>query len=222
MNTIKKIAGAGIIAGVVAAAGTAAAVMMGAGAAASTAAATAPAVAVGEQAPDFHLADLDGNDHYLSSYLATGNIVVLEWYSPMCPWVVKHYENGHNTMNDLVNKYEGEDVVWLRVNSAADTHKYGDPQINRDKIEKWNITTPMLMDAEGTVGKMYQATNTPHMYVIGSDGLVAYAGAIDNDVSTDAVGDVNYVEQAVDALLAGETITTSETQPYGCSIKFKQ
>ena len=79
----------------------------------------------------------------------------------------------------------------------------------------------MLDDRLGTVGKQYGATSTPHLFVIGADGKVAYQGAIDSDPGGDAIsGVVNYVALALDALLKGTPVETSSTKAYGCSVKY--
>ena len=54
--------------------------------------------------------------------------------------------------------------------------------------------TAVLLDPQGAVGKMYGATNTPHMYVIDRAGMLVYAGAID-DRPTSRKGDVQRREQ---------------------------
>jgi hypothetical protein len=52
---------------------------------------------------------------------------------------------------------------------------------------------------------------------------LVYKGAIDNKRSTD-LADVktatNYVKVALEAVMAGKTVATTATQPYGCSVKY--
>ena len=45
---------------------------------------------VGQAAPDFTLADINGTKHSLSEF--KGRTVVLEWVNPECPFVIKHYD----------------------------------------------------------------------------------------------------------------------------------
>ncbi len=51
---------------------------------------------------------------------------------------------------------------------------------------------------------------------------VAYIGAIDNNVRDANEADKKYIEEAVDALLSGNAITTSKTKAIGCGIKWKK
>ncbi len=171
--------------------------------------------AVGQKAPDFKLMDQEGKAVNLSDY--AGKIVVLEQFNDQCPYVVKFYKNGD--MNDMAAKAKEMGVVWL----AIDSSNFSSVEENKAISAEWKIDRPLLDDSDGTFGKMYEAKTTPHMYVIDKEGILAYAGAIDSMRSTDA-SDVakadNYVMMAVEALMAGETPTPSETKPYGCSVKY--
>jgi len=177
---------------------------------------------VGEKAPDFTATDSQGNTVKLSELTAQGKIVVLQWFNPDCPYVVKHYQKGQpNTFNDMATKYAGKDVVILAVSSnAPGTQGSGVERVNKARKD-WNITYPVVMDEAGTIGKSFDAKNTPAMAVINKDGTLAYFGAIDDDRGPDKPGATNYVTKAVDELLAGKPVTTSETKAYGCSVKYK-
>ncbi len=171
--------------------------------------------AVGEPAPEFSLEDQTGKTHSLADY--KGKVVVLEWFNEDCPYVVKHYRQGH--MNKLADKYKEQDVVWLAINSTSG--KTIDS--NKAIAAKWNIDRPILLDSGGKVGQLYGATNTPHMYVIDKDGKLVYMGAIDDndDSRTDSIASAkNYVAAALDAVLAGQPVEMSRTKAYGCVIKY--
>ncbi|HZW09685.1 MAG TPA: redoxin domain-containing protein [Phycisphaerales bacterium] len=172
---------------------------------------------VGKKALDFTLTDTEGTEHTLSTYLGEGKIVVLEWFNPGCPYVVKHHEK-HSTMRDLASKYEDQGVVWLAVNSGPNETAEG----NQSKREAWSIEYPVLLDSEGDVGKAYGSKNTPTMYVIDKEGVIQYVGAIDSDASPSKLGDVNYVAQALDAILADSNVETAYSKPYGCNVKYKK
>jgi peroxiredoxin len=188
---------------------------------AHAAAADAPNAEVGAPAPDFTLTDLDGKEHTLSDYTDKGKTVVLMWFSPDCPFVVKHYDRENmQTFNTMKDEYAEKGVVFLAVNSAKAEHPYGKPERSRERAGEWDMNWPILMDPSGKVGKMYNAKRTPEMYVIDADGMLVYHGAIDNDSSGRGIGDVNYVEKALDETLAGETVTTPKTTAYGCTVKY--
>ena len=170
--------------------------------------------AVGDQAPTFTLSDSAGNQVSLADY--SGKVVVLEWLNPDCPFVQRHYKAG--TMKNLATKYGAQGVVWLTINST----KYMDAAANAKFKAANDLPYPILVDQSGEVGHLYGAMTTPHMYVIDGGGNLVYIGAIDDDPRGNKDGpSTNYVSAALDEVLAGTAVSTAETKPYGCSVKYK-
>jgi peroxiredoxin len=178
------------------------------------------APSVGSLAPDFQLNSIDGKVHKLSDY--RGKIVVLEWTNPGCPVVQRHFRDG--LMPALQKECTDKGVVWLTVNSTNPNHQnYKTPEALKSIYGDWNAAfTALLMDADGKVGKALGAKTTPHMFVIDKGGKLAYNGAVDDDPQGTKETRTNYVRLAVDSLLKGETVATSTTKPYGCSVKYAE
>jgi len=184
----------------------------------------APAIAapeVGQPAPGFTLTDSNGQSHNLSDF--KGKLVVLEWLNHGCPFVVKQYDSGN--MQKLQKEYTGKDVVWLSIVSSA-PGKQGNlspAETNAAKAAKGSGATAILLDEDGTVGKLYDAKVTPELFVVSPEGLLIYAGAIDDKKSVDpadVAGAKNYVKQALDEALAGQAVSEPVTTAYGCSVKY--
>ena len=172
-------------------------------------------------APDFILTDTYGQQHKLAVY--AGQWVVLEWLNYDCPFVRKHY-NGDN-MQALQEQYTSEGVVWLSIVSSAPGQQgnFSNEEMNARTAEHGGHQTAVLIDADGTVGHAYGARTTPHMFVINPDQQIVYNGSIDDRPSPDPAtldGATNYVSGALDAAMAGDTISPASTQPYGCSVKY--
>lgn len=170
---------------------------------------------VGKAAPDFTLKGVDGKEVKLSDL--KGKIVVLEWINHECPVVNRCHKAG--TMKDTIAKFEDKPVVWL----AIDSSHFAEDKL--ETIKEWTdaqkIDYAYLLDAPGKVGKAYDAKTTPHMFVIDQKGILAYAGAIDNDPYGNEPNKINYVEQAIQALIDGSTVATTTTKSYGCTVKYK-
>jgi peroxiredoxin len=172
---------------------------------------------IGKAAPDFSLQDQNGKTVKLSDY--KGKIVVLEWFNQGCPYVVRHYKA--KTMTSTADKYKGQDVVWLAINTTAGKSA----EDNKTSAEAWSISYPILSDTSSAVAQQYGAKTTPHMFVIDKEGKLIYNGAIDDDSSADGTkGDkaTNYVAKALDEVLAGKPVSTPETKPYGCGVKYQK
>ncbi len=176
---------------------------------------------VGEKAPVFKLTDTEEEKFDLEETLKRDDVkaVVLEWFNPGCPYVVKHHQR-FTTMKKLDREFREEGVVWIAINSGAEGKQGAGIETNREYKKKWAIDYPILLDESGKVGKAYGATNTPHMFVIGKEGNLVYKGAIDDNRSPSTLGETNYVKQALQEYLAGETVSTPETKAYGCGVKY--
>lgn len=177
--------------------------------------------AIGAPAPEFNLNNALGN--LVSSRSFLGKTVVLEWFNPGCPFVKKFYAN--TDMQRFQAEARKLGAVWLTINSSA-PGKQG--HISKDEaltIAKENGLTPesLLLDPEGSVGRSFEAKTTPHIFVIDSKGILAYAGAIDNVPSTrssDIASASNYAISAVKSLAANQRPNPASTDPYGCSVKY--
>lgn len=179
------------------------------------------AVTIGKPAPEFTATDSNGKSHKLSDF--KGKTVVLEWTNPGCPFVKKHYNS--KNMQGLQEKYTGEGVIWLSINSSADGKEgnLNGEAANKYIAEKGAKQTAYLLDPTGTIGKLYDAKTTPHIFVIDKTGNVVYEGAIDDNDSPkpeDAATAKNYVAAALDSVLAGKPVEKAQTKPYGCSVKY--
>jgi hypothetical protein len=127
-------------------------------------------------------------------------------------------------MQAIQKEATAKGVIWLTINSTRPDHPeaYNAPE-SKEILGQWKSNaTNNLMDEDRTVGHLYDAKTTPHMYVIGTDGMLKYSGAIDDDRSADGgvKATVNYVREAVNSLVENKPVATSVTKPYGCSVKY--
>ena len=179
-------------------------------------------VRVGLTAPEFTATDSQGRTQSLNQY--RGKYVVLEWHNQGCPYTRKHYVSGN--MQSLQKEWTAKGVAWLTViSSAPGAQGYVTPlQENAYLAEMHAAPTAVLLDAEGKVGRLYNAKTTPQMFVIDPEGKVIYAGAIDDKRTPDPDdirGADNYVTDALTAAMAGKPIATPYTRSYGCSVKYR-
>jgi peroxiredoxin len=184
---------------------------------------SASAVRVGEPAPTFTATDSNGNTQRLSDY--KGKFVVLEWHNQGCPYTKKHYESGN--MQRLQKEWTGKGVVWFTVISSAQGKQgYVTAAQENDYVKRVSASpTAVLMDPQGTLGRLYGAKTTPHMYIIDPHGDLIYNGAIDDHPTadqSDISGSKNYVSAALEEALSGKPVTTASTTPYGCSVKYSE
>ena len=172
-------------------------------------------------ASPFAVNDATGKRRTLEEF--KGKIVVLEWTSPSCPFVRAQYASGK--MQELQGWAKERGVVWL---SVLSTHPARGDYLAPEKALAFNQgrkaqPTALLMDSTGQMGQAYGARNTPHMFVINSAGLIAYAGAIDTQPTVDesvVLKSQNWVRAALEDLLAGKRVAKPRTAPYGCLVGY--
>jgi peroxiredoxin len=174
----------------------------------------------GDTAPGFSLTDTDGKTVTLESF--KGKVVVLEWFNADCPFSgIKHHTVNH-TFNELHEQYNTKGVTFLAIVSSGKGEQGAGKEFNAAKKTELKVPYPILLDETGATGHAYGATNTPHCFVIGADGKIAYAGAIDNNRDAKKAGDKNYVKLALDAVLAGNAPETASTRAYGCAVHYSK
>ena len=190
-------------------------------AAALIAAPAAAAPAIGQQAPSFKVADADGRIRSLEEF--RGKTVVLEWTNNGCPYVKKHYDSGN--MQGLQKSAAKDGVVWLSViSSAPGMQGYLEPKgVKSWKAKAGAAPSAVLLDPNGTVGRLYEAKTTPHMYVVDKAGKLVYMGGIDDQPTADPASlkvAKNYVTAALADVKAGRQVAQAVSRPYGCSVKY--
>jgi peroxiredoxin len=176
---------------------------------------------VGAPAPVFTSTATTGQNVSLADQ--KGKVVVLEWTNHDCPYVRKHYDTGN--MQQIQKDATGQGIVWWTIiSSVPGTQGHVSPAKADDLTKSRNaVPAAVLLDQTGAVGKMYGATNTPHMYVIDKAGTLVYMGAIDDRPTSrrsDVQGAQNYVRAALESVAAGQPVKTPVTRAYGCTVKY--
>jgi peroxiredoxin len=175
---------------------------------------------VGSKAEDFKLKNVDGNMVSLADFKDAKGFIVI-FTCNHCPYSIM-YEDRILAL-DAKYKTLGYPVIAINPNDASivpdDSYE---KMIVRSK-EK-GFTFPYLHDATQEVYREWGASRTPHVYIVQKEKKafkVAYIGAIDDNYKDAKAVTKRYVENAVDALIAGQTPEVTFTKAIGCSIKDK-
>jgi hypothetical protein len=176
---------------------------------------------IGRPAPDFTATDSKGSAVSLGQF--RGKTVVLEWTNADCPYTRKHYTSGN--MQSLQQLAQTNGVVWLSVISSAPGKQgyVNGPGADALTQSRGAAPTAVLLDPSGTLGRLYGAKTTPHMFVIDKNGALQYMGGIDSIATADASDIPNaepYLKEAMLAVTQGSPVAHAVTRPYGCSVKY--
>lgn len=176
---------------------------------------------VGDKASDLKLKNIDGKWISLGDYKDARGFIVI-FTCNHCPYA-KAYEE---RIIALDKKYAPLGYPVIAINPNDPVAYPEDSYENMQKRAKdKGFTFPYLFDEQQTVFPQFGATRTPHIFILSkadSDMTVEYIGAIDDNYEDASKVTKKYVENAVDALLAGEKPEVTSTKAVGCSIKVRQ
>ena len=127
-------------------------------------------VVPGTPAPEFEIADLDGDIVRLSDY--RGQVVMVNIWATWC--VPCRYEMP--SMERLYQKFsdEGLEILAVSIDSELGSLDYfgrlgGDI---REFADSLGLTFPILHDPSGGIQQVYQTTGVPETFVVGRDGII--------------------------------------------------
>ena len=173
---------------------------------------------IGDTVEDFSLKNIDNSMVSLADYKeAKGFIVVFTCNH--CPYS-KMYEERIIAL-DKKYKTKGYPVIAINPNDPAASNG-DDFDSMKERAEIKGFTFPYLFDEGQKVYPKFGATRTPHVFILKKENeknILSYIGAIDNNARNVKAVTVKYVENAVEALLANQSIKETTTKAIGCSIK---
>lgn len=167
------------------------------------------ALKIGAAMPDFKLTDTAGKEHSLDQY--KGQIVVFNFCTQECPFS----RGADPDINALATAYAEKGVVFLGV----DSNKNLKPEDIQTYMDEAKVPYPILKDVGNTLADAVGARVTPEIYIMDKDGTLVYHGAPDNRTGPKSEPTEHYLKDALDALLAGESIEKTEVKAWGCGIK---
>ena len=172
-------------------------------------------LSIGDKAPDWKgLQGVDDKSHALGDYQDAKAVVVV-FTCNHCP-VAKAYEDRLVAFQKAYQD-KGVQLVAINVNDL--------PADRLDKMkqraEQKGFNFPYLFDPSQQTGRDYGATCTPHFFLFDGERKLAYVGAMDDNMNASKAKEP-YLQNAVDAVLAGKTPEKAVTQQKGCGIKWKK
>lgn len=171
----------------------------------------------GEKAPPLELPDTGGETRGLPEPGEAAATVVV-WTCNHCPYALAW----HGRIEDVARDYGERDVRFLAVNSNdAERYPADSLEAMRERVEAEDWPFPYLHDATQEAARAFGAEVTPHLFVFDPELRLRYEGAPDPDHRDPSLGAV-WLREALDHVLAGRGPERPETDPVGCSIKWKQ
>jgi hypothetical protein len=173
---------------------------------------------IGDRMPatDAMLTNTDMSQISLSQVIgAKGTLVVFSCNH--CPWA----QAWEQRIVELGNSYLKKDVGVIVINSN-DPKLYPTDGIEhmKTRVAEMGYQMPYVVDAGSKVAKKFGATRTPDIFLFDAQNTLVYTGAFDDNSEKPEKVTKTYLQDAMEALLAGQPIATPKTKAIGCSIKY--
>jgi peroxiredoxin len=178
----------------------------------------ADGIKLGDAAPltGVKMKNVDGKDVAIADVKgAKGTLVIFSCNH--CPFV-KGWEK---RIAALGNSYRQKGIGVIQIN-ANDPAPYPEDDLAgmQQRTKDRGFEFPYVVDAGSKVAQAFGATRTPEVFLFDTAGKLVYHGTVDDNYqNADAVNE-HYLNDALNALLAGKEIAVKETKAVGCSIKF--
>jgi peroxiredoxin len=173
-------------------------------------------MSVVETAPTFDLPGVDGRNHSLEEY-ADASVLVLVQSCNHCPYVLAW----EGRINDLQREYadRGVRIVAISSNDAA-AYPADSFENMVEHAREADYAFDYLYDEPQDVARALGSERTPEAFVYDADRRLLYHGAVDDNREESQVT-THYLRDAIEAALAGETPPITDTQPVGCTVKWR-
>ena len=172
-------------------------------------------IGIGETAPDARLPDTEGNEH---SLVDAAQPTVVTFTCNHCPYALAW----HDRLLDAARDYAGRARVLLVNPNDAERYPADSLEAMTERVQAdggW--PAPYLHDESQEVARSFGARTTPDVFVVDGEGMLRYRGAPDADHGDPSQG-ARWLRDALDAVLEGREPERTETEPVGCSVKWKQ
>jgi peroxiredoxin len=173
---------------------------------------------IGDKAPStsVKMKNVDGRDVSIADVAGKEGTLVI-FSCNHCPFV----KAWQDRIASIGNAAKGKGVGVIAINSN-DPAAYAEDSYNemQKRAQQLGFTFPYVVDATSDVARAFGATRTPEAFLFDKGGKLVYHGAIDDSKEADQVAK-RFLQDAIDAEVAGKAVPVTETKFVGCGIKFR-
>lgn len=175
-------------------------------------------LALGTEAPDFHLPDTAGNVVSRDDFRNSPALLVV-FLCNHCPYVIHIRE----ALAAFAREYQPRGLAMVGIN-ANDVARYPDdsPEKMKAEAQRAGYDFPYLYDESQQVALAYQAACTPDFFLFDAEQKLVYRGQFDGSRPGNRIPITGIdLRSAVNAVLAGDPPHPDQVPSMGCNIKWK-
>jgi peroxiredoxin len=172
-------------------------------------------LSLGDSAPTFQgLPGVNDQPHSMDQW-SDKKVLVVVFTCNSCPYAL----DAEDRLIALHRKYAEQGVAMVAIN----VNKVEEDLLPamKAKAESKGFLFPYLFDESQKIARDFGAMVTPECYVLDAERKVRYMGSIDDSPDGKQVSK-KYLEDAIDAVLAGQNPAVGETVPIGCRVRYER
>ena len=175
-------------------------------------------LALGTQAPAFSLTDVVSGDTITLDTASGKKALLVMFICVHCPFV-KHVEQ---ELAKIGHSYSEQGLAIVAISSnSVETHPQDAPEHMKTQAETQGFNFPYCYDATQAVAKTYTAACTPDFFLFDADLKLAYRGQLDDSRPGNGKPVTGKdLRQAIDTVLAGQSLSNTQIPSIGCNIKW--
>lgn len=179
---------------------------------------------IGSTAPkqDVVMTDVSGKKVTLKEAAKEKGLLVI-FTSNKCPFVIGNgdksegWDGRYAGIHDLASK---SNIGMVLINSNEASRDKGESMEDMQaRYKTRGFKGYYALDKDHVLADAFGALTTPHVYLFDENMKLIYRGAIDDSVDSSKEVEEPYLQNAINAHVAGKTIETNSTRQLGCSIK---
>lgn len=176
-------------------------------------------LSLGTKAPDFSLPDVVSGSMVSLKTFSDKKVLLVMFICRHCPYV-KHIEE---ELARIGKDYKDKDIGIVAISSNDPDYDSDDrPERLKEMAEDLGFNFPFCYDETQGVAKVYTAACTPDFFVFDKDRKLVYRGQLDDGrPGNNKPVTGKDLRQAIDAVLADETVNRNQKPSSGCNIKWK-
>ena len=177
-------------------------------------------VSLGTIAPNFKLLNPVTNEYESLDGLKSDKATVIAFICNHCPFV-KHIEA---KLSEVARDYQQKGIQFIAINSNdVESYPEDSPENMVITAKENDYVFPYLFDETQAVAKAYDAACTPDFFTFDGELSLCYRVQFD-DARPGSAAPVTGQDllSALDAMLAGEPVSTAQKPSLGCNIKWRE
>ncbi|WP_165806677.1 redoxin family protein [Chitinophaga parva] len=158
-----------------------------------------------------------GQETTLHQAMGTNGLLIM-FTSNVCPYVLRNQARTNTVCQYAQAHHIG--VILLNANEA-------DREVNESLhamqvyAEAQGFKWPYALDKDSHLADVFGADHTPDCFLFDKDSRLVYSGGIDDNPGNAAQVKVHYLQNALEALAEGKSISDHKGDDVGCSVKRK-